>query len=558
MAKQSLEIFGTGIQVAGQNISNAGTPGYIREQLVLNPSAPYRQGALITGTGVEISGIQQQIDQFLETRIHSANTDFSAIDERNTIFKQLENELRELTDGDLSTGLNDFLATINNVVNQPSSIPDRQFVINEADKFAADISSLRLRLNQLREVQTVNVENLVTEANDLINKIVDLNPKISKLEASGLLQSDAGALRSQRYDALNRLSELIPIRYRERSDGAIDVFTGSDYLILAGTSQNLELKTDTDRGVVVSEVYLSQTQSNISRTGGELKGIIEGRDDILGGFVDQLDTYASNLIFEFNKIHSSGEGTAGFEQLTSASRALDPSATLNSEQSGLPFQANHGSFQIKVTNKTTGITNTVTVNVDLDGIGGDTTLNSLSASINGVANLNSSVSTDGRMSISADSDYEFRFSNDTSGALAAIGINTLFTGGDSSDIGINSVVSQNQQFLATGQGGGPSDGSNAVLLASFSENPIDSLGGISLDDYYEKIVSNLAQSSASEGALAEGAQTFRDSLLSQREQFSGVSIDEETINVLTYQRAFQSAARLVSTIDELFTILLNI
>ncbi|WP_417387268.1 flagellar hook-associated protein FlgK [Gimesia sp.] len=558
MAKQSLEIFGTGIQVAGQNISNAGTPGYIREQLVLNPSAPYRQGALITGTGVEISGIQQQIDQFLETRIHSANTDFSAIDERNTIFKQLENELRELTDGDLSTGLNDFLATINNVVNQPSSIPDRQFVINEADKFAADISSLRLRLNQLREVQTVNVENLVTEANDLINKIVDLNPKISKLEASGLLQSDAGALRSQRYDALNRLSELIPIRYRERSDGAIDVFTGSDYLILAGTSQNLELKTDTDRGVVVSEVYLSQTQSNISRTGGELKGIIEGRDDILGGFVDQLDTYASNLIFEFNKIHSSGEGTAGFEQLTSASRALDPSATLNSEQSGLPFQANHGSFQIKVTNKTTGITNTVTINVDLDGIGGDTTLNSLSASINGVANLNSSVSTDGRLSISADSDYEFRFSNDTSGALAAIGINTLFTGGDSSDIDINSVVSQNQQFLATGQGGGPSDGSNAVLLASFSENPIDSLGGISLDDYYEKIVSNLAQSSASEGALAEGAQTFRDSLLSQREQFSGVSIDEETINVLTYQRAFQSAARLVSTIDELFTILLNI
>jgi len=97
-----------------------------------------------------------------------------------------------------------------------------------------------------------------------------------------------------------------------------------------------------------------------------------------------------------------------------------------------------------------------------------------------------------------------------------------------------------------------------VLLAAFSEKPIESLGGISIDSYYEKIVANLAQSSASEEALAKGAQTFRDSLMSQREQFSGVSIDEETINVLTYQRAFQSAARLVSTIDELFTILLNI
>ena len=558
MAKQSMEVFSTGIQVAGQNISNAGTPGYIRENLVLNPSDPFRQGALIKGTGVEISGIQQQIDLFLETRIHSANTEYSAISERDTIYKQLENEIRELSGGDLSSGLNEFLAKINNVINQSGSIPDREFVVNEAEKFAAEISSLRLRINELRETQSVNVENIVNEANALIDKIVDLNPKISKLESSGLLESDAGALRTERYAALNRLSELIPVRYRERSDGAIDVFTGSDYLILAGSSQNLQLETDTDKGVVVHEVLLSRTNSNISRTGGELKGVVEGRDDILGGFVDQLDNYASNLIYEFNKIHASGEGTAGFEQLTSASAALDPAATLNSATSGLPFQPTHGSFQIKVTNKTTGITNTTTINIDLDGIGADTTLNSLAGSLNGVANLNSSVSTDGRLDISADADYEFRFSDDTSGALAAIGINTLFTGSDSSDIQINSVVKNNQQFLATGQGGGPSDASNAVKLAAFAEQPIDSLGGISLDSYYEKIVSNIAQSSASEGALSEGAQTFRDSLLGQREQYSGVSIDEETINVLKFQRAFQSAARLVSTIDELFTILLQI
>ncbi|WP_339734120.1 flagellar hook-associated protein FlgK [uncultured Gimesia sp.] len=558
MAKQSLEIFGTGIQVSGQNISNAGTPGYIREELVLNAADPFRQGALVLGTGVEVSGIQQQIDLFLETRIHSSNTEYSSIEERNLIYKQLEAELRELTEGDLSSGLNEFLATINNVVNQPNSIPDREFVVNEAEKFAAEISSLRLRVNELREVQSVNVENLVKEANQLIDTIIELNPKISKLEASGLLQSDAGALRTQRYTALNRLSELVPIRYRERSDGAIDLFTGSDYLVLAGTSQKLTLQTDTDRGVVVHEVLLSRTSSNISRTGGELKGVVEGRDDILGSFVDQLDTYSSNLIFEFNKIHASGEGTAGFEQLTAASSALDPTATLNSTLSGLPFQATHGSFQLKVTNKTTGLINTTTINVDLDGIGADTTLNSLSAAIGGVANLSSSVSTDGRLSIAAGSGYEFRFSNDTSNALAAIGLNTLFTGADSSDIQINSVVQQNQQFLATGQGGGPSDGSNAVLLATFAENSVDSLGGISLDGFYEKVISNVAQASASEAALSEGAQAFRDSLLGQREQFSGVSIDEETINVLTYQRAYQSAARLVSTIDELFTILLNI
>ena len=129
--------------------------------------------------------------------------------------------------------------------------------------------------------------------------------------------------------------------------------------------------------------------------------------------------------------------------------------------------------------------------------------------------------------------------------------------------GILSAYRDNAAVLAGSRGGSielhnhPGIRST-VALAAFSQQPIESLGGITLDEYYDKVVSSIAQSSASEGALAEGAQTFRDSLKNQREQFSGVSIDEETINVMKFQRAFQSAARLVSTIDELFTILLQI
>ena len=67
----------------------------------------------------------------------------------------------------------------------------------------------------------------------------------------------------------------------------------------------------------------------------------------------------------------------------------------------------------------------------------------------------------------------------------------------------------------------------------------------------------VAQGSAAEGDAAAAFQDLHDSLSNQRTQMSGVSLDEETILLLQFQRAYQSAARLISTIDELYQALLN-
>ena len=96
MSGRSLQAFTTGIQVAGQNVANANTPGYVREELALSPSPPYGAGRVILGTGVEIDGVRQQIDLFLETRVHAAKADFAAAQTASDIYLQLENALNEL------------------------------------------------------------------------------------------------------------------------------------------------------------------------------------------------------------------------------------------------------------------------------------------------------------------------------------------------------------------------------------------------------------------------------------------------------------------------------
>lgn len=556
IASRSLEIFTAGIQVAGQNIANANTPGYIRETLVLDPAQPYTRGGHIYGTGVYVHGIVQQIDLFLETRIHSANSDLSASKAKETIYLQLEEQIRELGTEDLSTALNNFLATLNDLVNQPESMSTRQLAIQQGTQLANDIASLRLRIDELRKAQTVKVDQLVDEANSLIRQIDDLNPKISKMESSGLLGSEAGALRTLRYKALSRLSEIVPITFREREDGGVDVFTGSDYLILTGTIQQLVTYKSDNRDVLVQNVRLSKTASELNvASGGELKGITDGRDQILGKFVDDLDAFAGAIINAFNTIYSSGQGLDGFTSLSAVAHVDDPAAELDSI--GLGLTPVNGSFQIKVKNKVSNTTVTTTIPIDLDGIGTDSSLNSLRAALDAVGNISATISNNGTLRIEADPNFEFSFAEDSSHVLAALGLNTFFTGRDSGDINVNKVVANNPRLFAASLGGGPSDGRNAIKLAQFADEALASLGNVSIDDYYDTMVSQVGQKSSAEAAISESFRSFRESLENQRQQFSGVSLDEEAVKVLEFQRAFQASARIVSTVDELFRVLLE-
>ena len=77
-AGRSLEVFSAGVQVTGENIANSSTPGYIREEIILETGGSYSNGNLLFGIGVLGQGVQQQIDLYLEGRLYSATTDAAA------------------------------------------------------------------------------------------------------------------------------------------------------------------------------------------------------------------------------------------------------------------------------------------------------------------------------------------------------------------------------------------------------------------------------------------------------------------------------------------------
>lgn len=558
IASNALEVFSTGIQVAGQNIANANTPGYIQEQLNVTTAPSYQAGNLVLGTGSEALGVTQQIDQYLQGEIYSANSNYSASNQLNTVYTSLQQQLQALGDNSLSSQMSDFSAALNSLANQPSSATLSAQAVDAGTQLASAITSLRSSIDEQRQQANVNVQTLTTQANTLINQIAQLNPQITQMEAAGTSTSQAGSLRDQRYQALNQLSQILPITYTNNPDGSVTVYTGSNYLVMGTQTQQLETVPSTDDGMGTLDVQLSVSgeQLNAGSSGsGSLIATMQGRDTVLGGFEQNLDTLTSNLISQFNQVYASGQGNAAYSSVTSTNSVSDPSAALN--QAGLAFTPQNGTFQIEVTNTVTGQTSTSTIDVNLNGTGSDTTLNSLASQINGVANLSASVTPDGHLQINAANNYQIQFANDSSNTLADLGINTFFTGSDSTNIGVNSDVSQNPQLFASAQGGGPSDGSNALALSQFASNPISALNGQSLNGYYNSIVTNIGNSASAETAMSTSLNDYSQSLTSQQQQISGVSLDQEAIQIMQYQQSYTASAKMVTTVDQLFQTLLN-
>ena len=186
LASTALQATQVGLQVVGQNIANANTPGYIREVVNLTPGPTQRKGDLLFGSGVEVQGIVQQVDRFLQERLRNATSDSSGADVTQQTYSQLEGLVGELSDTDLSTSLDNFFSSISNVLNQPESDSVRNLAVLQGQTLAQDINNLASRAGQLRSDLNDRVGQSADDVNRLLGQVAKLNTQIADAEGGAL------------------------------------------------------------------------------------------------------------------------------------------------------------------------------------------------------------------------------------------------------------------------------------------------------------------------------------------------------------------------------------
>ena len=569
IGRSALSAAQIGIQVAGNNMANAATPGYSRQVARYLPARGDQSiPGIQIGNGVLVRSVQRQVDNALQGRLWNGGSDFFSAATKSGIFSQIEAALGELGDHDLSSELSAFFNSWSERGNQTQS---SAAVVQQGDRLAGFIKNLRSQLvDQQRQIDD-QMGATVSRGNELLRQVAQLNGTIAQAEVSG---ATANTLRDQRDGILSELASIMDINVVDHGQQGVDVLVGSTPVVLGGAVRELQVKRTVVDGETQIAIATAADGQTLNITSGALGALVGSRVSAVAGTIDKLDRLASQLIFEVNKLHSTGVNAAGLSSTmgTLAFGASDRNLALNDAgnqiTSRLPFAAKNGYFTVNVRNKDTGAVESVRINVDLDGInaGGaagttdDTSAADIVAAIGAIPGLTAGFTADDKVSVQAATGFDFSFADDTSGAVALLGLNSYFKGTDGTDIGVRADLVSDPGLLTAGRmvNGQFVENGTAMEIAGLQSRGLPGLDGQTLQGLWRESVQEVAGQASAADTAARASAVVLESLESQRAGISGVSIDEESINLLEFQRQYQAAAKVISTAQELTNILLGI
>jgi flagellar hook-associated protein 1 FlgK len=543
------------MQVAGNNMANAATPGFHRRTVHL---AGARDEIIVAGafagTGVQLQAIRREVDSALQARLRGATSEQHAnlIDQR--FLTALETLQNELTDNDLSSALSDFFNSFSELANNPEDHAIRSLVVETGLALADRVAAMGQSYQQTIDEIDRSLSTSVIQANSLLDGISLLNTQITQTEQGA---GDAGNLRDQRDLLIDELSQFVEVTVIEQESGSVDILVDSVPILLAGVDRGLEVRTQTVNGQLEVSLRVAADGTQLQANSGSIGGLLRQRIDTMEPAIADLDTFANQLIYQVNRTHSQGQGRGGFESVAGTELVDDTTLNLNNVDVGLNYAVDNGSFFIHVTHEGTGVRTTHQINVDGNADSLDDLINEINVAV-GVPNVTASAGSGGVFTLTAAAGFEISFSDDTSGALAALGVNTFFTGHNASTMGINKEVQGNPNMLAAGAGHVPGSNDTALALANLQDAPVSGLSDRSLREYWHDSVNSLAVKTDAARLRVQSSTLVRQSLEAQVQSVSGVSLDEEAINLLLFQRQFQAAARFIAVIDETIQTLLSI
>jgi len=301
------------LNTTANNITNANTPGYSRQDVQFGAQTPQRTGAGSIGTGVNVENIRRLANEYLTQQIRE---DSSLEGEQRTLNNELS-RLDNLLGGEstgLSKALNNFFASLQNAAEDPTSLPQRQLVISEGQQVVNRFSALNEKFIQQRESVKTQMQQGAKDANALIASIADLNSAISRSPglAQGRMPND---LLDQRDEKLRQLSELVSIKVSPTEGSQVNVtLNNGQGLVIGSIAAELGTRPSaSDPSMLEFTLSSSGRVVNIDSqiNGGKLGGLRYFQQQALAPAFDELGRIAIALADTMNSQHQIGMDLEG-------------------------------------------------------------------------------------------------------------------------------------------------------------------------------------------------------------------------------------------------------
>ncbi|MDZ7294826.1 MAG: flagellar hook-associated protein FlgK [candidate division KSB1 bacterium] len=310
-ARRGLHAQSHALHVASHNIANANTDGYSRQRVSMAPSEPLRTPAGMVGTGVDVTQIERLRESLWDWQLNAEYQELARWQARAMALQEIEVLINEPSETGLAAALEGFWDSWQTLANYPEEASARQQVREWGLRLAAAFNRVYRGLTTVQQSLDEQVGLLVNQVNDLGRQIAALNVQIAQAESSGVQAND---FRDRRDLLINELSRLVDVQVIEMPSGMVNVTVGGETLVAGDKVRNIEVTTTTVQGVVVHSPRWGVNGREVLIRGGRIGGLLEMIHSVIPQYRTRLDTVATAVATEVNRVHQQGyapDGSSG-------------------------------------------------------------------------------------------------------------------------------------------------------------------------------------------------------------------------------------------------------
>ena len=313
----SLGAHSAALATAGNNISNANTPGYTRQtvELVANPASGVT-GPLAVGRGVSIGVITQARDAFVERQVPQTLA-AGGRSQAESDALQAMSALDPALPGGLSSTVSQFYTSLRTLSQNPGDVGLRQNVLSTSANLAQSFNQTAATIEDTRNGIDSKIQGDLNVINSTARNLADLNGRIQQTSAAGGDVNDLLDARRTAADTLARLTGSTP--YTNEAGDTLMALPGGLALVTGNSASQLSALPDATNG---SHLRLLVTKADGSGPsalptafmGGEVGGLLDARDGALKTAANAVDGLAFDLGTSLNTLHAAGyamDGTTG-------------------------------------------------------------------------------------------------------------------------------------------------------------------------------------------------------------------------------------------------------
>jgi len=549
------------LSVQGNNLANASTPGYHRQVARLGTRAPLRDDKFSVGSGVQVIGVERLQTTAIETSLLRNSSETGYSQQTLDIAKQIESLL---TPGDASihTSLSKFLNGLEKVANAPQDTTVRGELLSSATELLNGFNGLDQQLTTLGRDVSLNLNDAVKQVNQHVKDIADLNAEIYRARTLGITPND---LLDRRDEIASQLSQYMEVESRTLPNGR-------EQTQLAGGRVSIDTLPVAFRMVQDSNgntgIAVNNLPDAIPLSSGSLAAMTTALNETIPEFRSRLSNLSRTIVQTVDQQHAQGISDTGPATLLSGNRGVKD-VTVPLSRSSPVFPIQYGDLSVTVTDNATGLRQTQKITIDPNR----DSLQDVAAKLNAISGITTSIdSSRNTLNIAAQGGYSFDFAGrsdsssnpefnnrpDETGLLSALGIGSLFEGSGPGTFKVRSEILANPGQLAVSASGLPGDGRNVAAMASLRDVRFDALEGRTLTEEMADVTAESGLQVQATDSQNTQLAAFRQRLEIDRDAVSGVDINDEVLQMMQTQRAYQAAAKLITTADQMLTELFDL